>query len=169
MTTFKRILACCASFAVFANLLAAAPAAEPDALELEMKSLVAGEAVTILHFWAPWCSNCKSEMASGAWARFAEKNPKVRVVFLNVWHQGQNPAPALKAASLGAQENFTARTHPNPSNSRGEKLEQFLGLPLQWVPTTWIFRTGKMRYALNYGEVRFDMLQQMVDDAQQSW
>ena len=28
---------------------------------------------------------------------------------------------------------------------------------------------GKLRYALNYGEIRFPMLQQMVDDSTSKW
>jgi hypothetical protein len=32
-----------------------------------------------------------------------------------------------------------------------------------------VYRDGKLRYALNYGEIRFEMLQQMVKDAARSW
>ena len=32
-----------------------------------------------------------------------------------------------------------------------------------------LFSVGKLRYAINYGEVRFDMLQQMVNDAARYW
>lgn len=143
--------------------------ASAEALEAEVKGIVDGQSVTVVHFWAPWCPNCKAEMAGGAWADFVKKNPAVRVVFLNIWHKGQDPAPKLAAAKLGEQENFLARTHPNASNTKGEKFDHFLGYPVQWVPSTWIFRADKLRYALNYGEVRFEMLQQMVTDAQQSW
>jgi hypothetical protein len=93
----------------------------------------------------------------------------VKVVFLNIWHSGMDPEPALRAAKLGTQPNFLARTHPNASRRNGEKLDRFLGTPVAWVPTTWVYREGKLRYALNYGEVRFDMLQQMVKDAAKKW
>jgi hypothetical protein len=108
-------------------------------------------------------------MHADGWAKFVNENPNVKIVFLNIWHKGQAGAPKLRAAGLGAQANFIALTHPNASNSRGEQLEQFLGMPVSWVPTTWVYRDGKLRYTLNYGEVRFEMLQQMVNDAAAAW
>ena len=134
-------------------------------LEEKVASIVAGQQITVVHFWAPWCSNCEKEMRPTGWAQFVRENPTVKVVFVAIWHEGQNAARKLEVAGLGAQENLVTLTHPNPSNSKGEKLDRFLGFPLQWVPTTWVFREGKLRYALNYGEVRFEMLQQMVNDA----
>jgi thiol-disulfide isomerase/thioredoxin len=141
---------------------------ESTALEQEVAGIVKGSQVTVVHFWAPWCSNCKEEMRPGGWAKFVNENPAVKIVFINVWHSGQDPAPKLAAAQLGAQPNFLARTHPNASAAE-ERMETFLGQPLQWVPTTWVYREGKLRYALNYGEIRFEMLQQMVKDAAASW
>ncbi len=141
---------------------------ETTALEAEVAGIVNGDQVTVVHFWAPWCSNCKEEMRPAGWAKFVNGNPSVKVVFINVWHSGQDPLPKLAAAKLGTQPNFLARTHPNAS-AAAEKMETFLGQPLQWVPTTWVYRNGKLRYALNYGEIRFEMLQQMVKDAERSW
>ena len=142
--------------------------ADSAALEKEVREIVDGSQVTVVHFWAPWCSNCAAEMRPGGWAKFVNENPAVKVIFVNVWHAGQDPAPKLKAAQLGTQENFIARTHPIASVAM-EKVENFLGQSLQWVPTTWVYRDGKLRYALNYGEIRFEMLQQMVKDAATSW
>ena len=42
-------------------------------------------------------------------------------------------------------------------------------MPIGWAPSTRVKRAGKLRYALNYGEVRFDMLDQMVTAAQAKW
>ena len=49
------------------------------------------------------------------------------------------------------------------------KIKRFLDLPLSWIPTTWVFKGGDLRYALNYGEVRFDMLQQFLADSNSEW
>lgn len=148
-----------------------AMAAQTSSEEVEQKvaAVVAGPQVTVVHFWAPWCRNCKTEMRPDGWAKFVADNPGTKVVFINIWHGDQDPAPALAAGGLGEQANFVAVTHPNASRRAGEKLDQFLGLPVAWVPTTWVFRDGRMRYALNYGEVRFEMLQQMVSDAAKKW
>jgi hypothetical protein len=50
-----------------------------------------------------------------------------------------------------------------------DRLNTFLGLPVTWIPTTWVFRDGKLRVAFNYGEIRFPVLQQMIADAQRAW
>lgn len=150
-------------------VLLPARAADPGAVEAEIAAAVAEDAVTIVHLWAPWCPNCKAEMQPDGWAKFVRENPAVKVVFVNIWHADQDPAPKLAAGGLGGQPNFVALTHPNPSRKPGERLEQLLGFPITWVPSTWVMRKGRLRYALNYGEVRFEMLQQMVDDAARKW
>jgi thiol-disulfide isomerase/thioredoxin len=146
------------------------PAAALPPLEQEVGAIVAGPHVTIVHFWAPWCPNCRAEMTPDGWAKFIGANPDVKVVFLNIWHRGQDPAPKLAAGNLGAQPNLTLLTHPSATSKAGpERMNTFLGLPVTWLPTTWVFRDGKLRYALNYGEVRFEMLQQLVNDARDKW
>ena len=121
-----------------------------DPIEKQVADIVAGSQVTVVHFWAPWCSNCQSEMASKGWAKFIADNPKVRVVFINVWHKGENPAPKLAAADLGLQPNLLLLTHPNASRLADDRVNVFLGLPLTWLPTTWISREGKLRVAFNW-------------------
>lgn len=146
------------------------PAAALPPLEQEVGAIVAGPHVTIVHFWAPWCPNCRAEMTPDGWAKFIGANPDVKVVFLNIWHRGQDPAPKLAAGNLGGQPNLTLLTHPNATSKAGpERMNTFLGLPVTWLPTTWVFRDGKLRYALNYGEVRFEMLQQLVNDSRDKW
>ena len=135
------------------------------ALEKQVADIAAGSHVTIVHFWAPWCPNCKAEMGPDGWAKFIADNPEVKFVFLNIWHKGQDPLPKLTAAGLGAQPNLTLLTHPNPSRKEVDRLNTFLGLQVTWLPTTWVFREGRMRYALNYGEIHFDVLQTLADDA----
>jgi thiol-disulfide isomerase/thioredoxin len=149
-------------------LRAADPAMDP--LEMQVTDVVAGPQVTVVHFWAPWCPNCRAELdPQTGWAKFIRDNPQVKVVFINVWHKGEDPAPRLAAAGLGSQPNLLLLTHPNPSRLAADRLSRFMGLPLTWVPTTWLFREGKLRVAFNYGEIRFPVLQQMVDDARNEW
>lgn len=156
-------------FLSVAALLRAETAPSPP-LEKEVGEIVAGPQVTVVHFWAPWCPNCRAEMAPEGWAKFIGANPSVKFVFLNIWSRGKDPAPALAAGGLGAQPNLTLLTHPNATSKSGpERMNTFLGLPVTWLPTTWVFRAGKLRYALNYGEVRFDVLQTLVNDTNEKW
>jgi len=140
-----------------------------DPLEQEVAAIAAGAQVTVIHFWAPWCPNCRAEMTPDGWARFIAANPDAKFVFINIWHKGQDPTPRLEAAGLGAQGNLILRTHPNPSRVAAERMNSFLGLPLTWIPSTWVYRDGKLRVAFNYGEIRFPVLQQMMDDARDGW
>lgn len=163
-----KLSTCLLMLATVVPLGATAPVTDP--LEMQLTELVAGPQVTVVHFWAPWCPNCRAEMSPATgWAKFLAANPDVKVVFLNIWHKGQDPAPRLAAAGLGTQPNLLLLTHPNPSRLAADRLNSFLDLPVTWVPTTWVFREGKLRVAFNYGEIRFPVLQQMVDDARNEW
>jgi thiol-disulfide isomerase/thioredoxin len=166
----NRVLSLIALF--IATLLRAAEPTGPAAtaaVEKQLAEIVAGPQVTIVHLWAPWCGNCKNEMRPDGWAKFIAANPDVKFVFVNIWHKGQDAAPKLAAANLGAQSNLVLVTHPNPSRKGEDRLASLLGLPITWVPTTWVFQDGKMRFAFNYGEIRFELLQQLVKDSRDTW
>jgi thiol-disulfide isomerase/thioredoxin len=124
--------------------------------------------VTVIHFWAPWCPNCRNELAHGGWSGFIASNPDVNFVFVTIW----NPADGrevLAANGVGSEPNFQLLLHPNSSRQRGEKVSTLLGLPISWIPTTWIFRDGKLTYAMNYGELRFAVLKQLIADSSDKW
>ena len=143
-------------------------AAEPDPIQAQVAEAVKSPKVTVVHFWATWCDNCRHEIVSGGWNEFLKANPEVNVIFVCSWDPKPG-APELKKYGLGSQPNFTALQHPNDSRKKETQMLSFMGLPMQWLPTTWVFRDGKLRYALNYGEVRFPMLQQMVTDSLDKW
>ena len=155
-----RLAASLVGLALGAVLRAADGAAAEEARVAEA---VKSPGITVVHFWATWCPNCASELSTG-WPKLIAKNSSVNFVFVKAWDEKPG-APVLAKYGLGPQKNFLALDHPNPARKDGEKLEQFLGFPMMWIPTTWVFRNGRQRYAINYGEVRFPMLQQMIDDA----
>jgi thiol-disulfide isomerase/thioredoxin len=155
---------------VLALATAFVPAVRAAALlpiEQQVAEAVKSPKVTIVHFWATWCPNCKVEFTNGGWRDFVAANPDVNVIFITTWDPKAG-APELEKIGLGSQKNFTALQHPNASR-KADKMGEFLGLPVSWIPTTWVFRDGKLRYALNYGELRFAMLQQMVADSTEAW
>jgi thiol-disulfide isomerase/thioredoxin len=137
-------------------------------LEQQLAAATQSGNVTVIHFWAPWCPNCKAELANGGWSGFIAANPNVNFVFVTIW----NPADGrelLEKNGVGAEKNFQLLLHPNGSKLRGEKVSELLGLPISWIPTTWVFREGKLRYAMNYGELRFPVLDQLIRDSSETW
>ncbi len=155
----------------FSVAAAFAAAAESDGwtpIEKQVADVAAGSQVTIVHFWAPWCPNCNAELAKNGWRDFITLNRDVNIVFVTIWNK-EDGKPELAKAGIADQANFQLLHHPNPSKKKEERVNRFLGQPLEWIPTTWVFREGKLKFALNYGEVRFPLLQQLVRDASDKW
>ena len=88
--------------------------------------------------------------------------------FVSVWNSGDDGKAMLTKYELATQPNVTVLADPGPRKGDG-KIKRFLDLPLSWIPTTWIYKGGDLRYALNYGEIRFDVLQQMFADSKSEW
>lgn len=154
--------------AVLAPCLVRADDRPTSAIEQQIADATNSSRVTVVHFWAPWCLNCKAELANGGWSGFIAGNPDVDFVFVTIW----NPVDGrdlLEKFGVGAEKNFQLLLHPNASRKRGEKVAELLGIPISWIPTTWVFKDGKLRYAMNYGELRFPMLQQLVRDSTDAW
>ncbi len=159
----KRVLGLTALFFIAcAGLVRAETTAE---FETRLEAAVGGDTVTVVHLWATWCPNCWHEHENDGWKNFIEANPEVKVIFVSIWGSNEDDAGELAKYQLGPQANFEIWRHPNQSRRGGERMTHLLGNPIGWIPTTWVYRGGKVRYAINYGEVRFDMLQQMVNDA----
>lgn len=150
--------------------LAGLRAAELLPIEKQVAEAIKASKPTVVHFWAPWCPNCYGELKSKGWANFINANPKVNFIFITTWTGDNGDGKDMLAKlGVGPQPNFQLLLHPNASRRDEEKMNSFLGLPMLWLPATWVFRDGKLRYALNYGEVRFPILQQLVQDAARSW
>jgi thiol-disulfide isomerase/thioredoxin len=124
--------------------------------------------LTVVHLWAPWCSNCQAELKSGGWLKMAKENPKAKFIFVSVWNNGDDGRAMLEKFDLANQPNVTITADPGPRTG-DSKIKQFAGMPLSWIPTTWVYKGGDLRYALNYGEVRFPVLQQFLEDSQSEW
>src|SRR4029453_12161297 len=122
----------------------------------------------VVHLWAPWCSNCQAELKSGGWLKMIKENSQVKFYFVSVWNDGGDGHAMLQKFQMTDQPNVTILADPGPQKG-DNKIKQFAGMPLSWIPTTWIYKGGDLRYALNYGEVRFPVLQQFLEDTQSEW
>jgi hypothetical protein len=137
-------------------------------IEEQVAAITAGPQVTVVHFWAPWCPNSRAELKDDGWSTFVASNLDVKFVFVTMW-SAEDGATLLKEMGVTDRGNLTVLHHPQHSRKAGERAEVFMELPVTWLPTTWVFRAGKLRYAFNYGEVRWPMLQQAVRDAAETW
>ncbi len=107
-------------------------------------------------------------MKSGGWSKMIKDNPQTRFVFVSVWNAGDDGKAMLQKFEIGGQANVTILADPGP-RSGNDRIKRFLDLPLSWIPATWVYKGGDLRYALNYGEVRFPVLQQFLEDSNSEW
>jgi thiol-disulfide isomerase/thioredoxin len=141
--------------------------AGPSPAEQKLAEAIKSPDLSVVHLWATWCSNCQAEIKSAGWLMMVKNNPQVKFYFVSVWNGGEDGRALLKKFLIADEPNVTILADPGPRT--GNKINQFLGLPLSWIPTTWIFKGGDLRYALNYGEVNFDVLQQFLEDSKSEW
>ncbi|HET7227110.1 MAG TPA: thioredoxin family protein [Chthoniobacterales bacterium] len=157
------------AFQVLALILLVSGAASlASTAEDQVRDAIKAPDLTVVHLWAPWCSNCQAELKNGGWLKMVKENPKTKFIFVSVWNNGNDGRAMLERFDLTNQPNVMVTADPGPRSGDG-KIKQFGGLPLSWIPTTWVYKGGDLRYALNYGEVRFPVLQQFLEDSESEW
>ena len=77
--------------------------------------------LSVVHLWAPWCSNCQAELKSGGWLKTVKDNPQVKFYFVSVWNGGEDGRAMLKKFEIADQPNVTILADPGP---RGEGKDQ---------------------------------------------
>ncbi|MEP6810075.1 MAG: hypothetical protein ABI992_07510 [Chthoniobacterales bacterium] len=142
--------------------------AGPSPAEQQVAEAIKAPGLSVVHLWASWCSNCQSEMKSGGWAKMVQDNPQTHFIFVAVWDGGNDGRALLEKNGIAGYPNVTILADPGPRRG-DDKLKRFLDLPVSWIPTTWVYKGGSLRYALNYGEVRFPVLQQFLEDSNSEW
>jgi len=156
------------TFAALALTLLAAAAFAASPAEEQLAETLKAPGLSVVHLWAPWCSNCQAELKSGGWGKMIADNPETKFFFVSVWNGGEDGRAVLQKFQIGEQPNVTILADPGPRTG-SEKIRRFLDLPVSWIPTTWVYKAGELRYALNYGEVRFPLLQQFLEDSNAKW
>jgi thiol-disulfide isomerase/thioredoxin len=153
---------------ILATVLAATSLRAESPAEQKILEAIKSPDLSVVHLWAPWCSNCQAELKSGGWLKMAKENPQVKFYFVSIWNDGEDGHAILQKFQIADQPNVTILADPGPRKG-DNKIKQFAGMPLSWIPTTWIYKGGDLRYALNYGEVRFPVLQQFLEDSKSEW
>ena len=155
-------------FAVLFSVFSGTSALAVSPAEQQLAEALKAPELSVVHLWAPWCSNCQAELKTGGWPKMIKENPQVKFYFVSVWNSGDDGRAMLTKFEIAGQPNVTILADPGPRRG-DDKIKRFLDLPLSWIPATWIFKGGDLHYALNYGEVRFDVLQQFLTDSNSKW
>ena len=148
-----------------------APTPATTPAEERVKEILAEQGVHVVHLWAPWCPNSIGEMADGAWDDLAAENADASFTFVTIWNDGNGGAGKIEKYGLPLGERITEVVPAAPEQGR---LDQFMGHAINWVPSTWIFRTPdegetERAFALNYGEMNRATLQTLIDAAGNDW
>lgn len=161
-------------------LLGIAPAAPaqtaPDSSAVHMTSaekrvadILKEDGIHLVHFWAPWCDNSIAELRNG-WYELVERHPDVSVTFVTIWNDGQSGRETMDRYGLPARVVELTQEDFGPSEDKALRRRSFLGVPVTWIPTTWVFRgNGELAFAFNYGELQMDQLDRAIADARSAW
>ena len=64
--------------------------------EQQLTEAIKSPELSVVHLWAPWCSNCQAELKSGGWPKMVKENPQVKFYFVSVWNGGEDGRAMLK-------------------------------------------------------------------------
>ncbi len=161
-----------ALFALFAFLTAGLAAGqEPDSLtaaERQVREIIAEDGVHVVHFWAPWCHNSMNELP--VWPDLVERNDEVSFTFVTIWNNGESAKRLLEMNGLHDRVREVVQPDRGPSSEQHLRRRSFLGLPVTWIPSTWIFnKNGRLAFMMNYGEMSAEAVQTFIDAAGGRW
>ena len=135
-----------------------------------MRDLLAQDGVFVVHFWAPWCHNSMNEFREGIWNDIIAEHEDVTFIFVTVFNDGELGEGTLAQHEIPERVHTFAQPDHGYSRVKANRRKTFLGLPLTWTPTTWIFhRNGKLAFAVNYGEVRPALMGMLFENATTNW
>src|SRR6478752_7126455 len=83
-----------------------------SATEQKLAHAIKSPQTTVVHLWAPWCSNCQAELKTGGWTKMINENPQVKFCFVSVWNNGQDGRAMLNKFGIADQPNVTILADP---------------------------------------------------------
>ncbi|MEM8559613.1 MAG: thioredoxin family protein [Bacteroidota bacterium] len=129
----------------------------PTAAEEQVRAQILEDGVHVVHFWAPWCGNSLAELEAG-WYEVIERHPDVTFTFVTIWNDGETGQETLDRYAIPARVEVLTQPDFGASSDKSQRRRTFLGLPVTWIPSTWVFHdNGELAVAYNYGEL--DMAQ----------
>ena len=111
-------------FSILTALIVTGSIRAESATEQQVRDVIKGPDLTVVHLWAPWCSNCQAELKSGGWLKMAKENPKTKFIFVSVWNNGNDGRAMLEKFGLTNQANVTITADPGPRTG-DSKIKQF--------------------------------------------
>lgn len=137
--------------------------------ERTVQDVIETDGLHVVHFWAPWCANSKRELANG-WSGLVRDNPNVTFTFVTVWNDGESGDALLAEHDLPDRVKELTQPDLGPSAQASNRRRSFLSHPVTWIPSTWIFHNnGELAFALNYGEMKMNTLQSLLDATRTDW
>ena len=137
--------------------------------ERAVAETLASDGVHVVVFWATWCGNSTSQLDRGL-ADAVEAWPDVSFTFVSLWDEGRTGEATLRDHGLPARARALGQPGVGQDAPASDRDTTFLGLPVTWIPTTWVFnRSGRLATAFNYGEVTRAQLDAALEGAASSW
>ena len=137
----------------------------PADIDASLRETIEAEGVHVVHVWAPWCDNSLHEHGP-VWSDWPGLDAD-SVTFVTVWNEGESGAETLRETGV---EGVPEVVVPGPKPEKPDRRLRLLGLPVTWIPTTWVFnRGGLLATAFNHGEVSRARLVEAIEAARADW
>src|SRR5260370_35349937 len=88
---------------VLVILIANASARAESQTEQKVVDAIKSPDLTVVHLWAPWCSNCQTELKSGGWSRIIKDNTQVKFCFVSVLNEGEGGREIVRRLWITSQ------------------------------------------------------------------
>src|SRR2546429_9031462 len=92
---------------IFATLLAATSLRAESPAEQKIIEAIKSPDLSVVHLWAPWCSNCQAELKSGGLVKIGKKNPRVKIYFISILNYSEDGHLRLQKIQITDKTNTT--------------------------------------------------------------
>src|SRR3989441_2152453 len=99
---------------IFAALFALNSLRAESPAEQKVAEAIKSPDLSVVHLWAPWCSNCQTELKNGGWLKMVKDNPQGKFYFVSVWNDGGDGKSMLSKFQIAEQPNLTVLVDPGP-------------------------------------------------------